>query len=406
MRSYLFLQGVCSPFFLRLAEKLKAEGHGVHKVHFNVGDAVYWSGGDSRYFRGHLSDLKQFLHDIYRKFGVTDQIVFGDRRPIHIAARELGRHCGIRTHIFEEGYFRPYWVTLERDGVNGHSRLPRDANWYREVGKELPDYGDGEPFQSSFRDRALHDVVYHAAGFWNPLVCRRYRTHAPINAASEYAGYVRRLPLQKLRKTRDEQIVAQLAANAQPFFFLPLQLGSDAQILDHSRHPDMVQVIELVMSSFAKHASTESKLVIKNHPLDTGLVDYPEIIRRLAESLELIGRIDYIESGDLNLLLRQARGTITVNSTVGALALGLGCPTIALGAPIYHLAGLTYQGRLDDFWNAPTAPDMTLFRCFRNTVIHATQINGGFYSREGIEMAVNNSRNVLVAEKSPLESLL
>lgn len=406
VRSYLFLQGVCSPFFLRLAQKLKAEGHRVHKIQFNVGDAVYWRGGDSRCFRGPLSDLKQFLNDTYHKLGISDQILFGDRRPIHIAAREQGQQNGIRTHIFEEGYFRPYWVTLEREGVNGHSRLPRDANWYHEVGRRLPDYGDGEPFHSSFRDRALHDVVYHAASFWNPLVFRRYKSHAPTNAASEYAGYVRRLPLQKLRKMRDEQIVAQLAANTQPFFFLPLQLGSDAQILDHSRHTDMVQVLDCVMSSFARHASTDARLVIKNHPLDTGLVDYHGITRRVSETLGLTDRIDYIESGDLNLLLRKAQGTVTVNSTVGALALGLGCPTFALGTPIYHLPGLTFQGRLDEFWNAPTAPDLVLYRCFRNTVIHATQINGGFYSREGIEMSVNNSRNVLVAEKSPLEALL
>jgi len=26
-------------------------------------------------------------------------------------------------HVFEEGYMRPYWVTYERGGSNGHSRL-------------------------------------------------------------------------------------------------------------------------------------------------------------------------------------------------------------------------------------------------------------------------------------------
>jgi len=43
-RSYLFLQGVCSPFFARLAARLKAEGHEIYKVNFNVGDWAYWQG--------------------------------------------------------------------------------------------------------------------------------------------------------------------------------------------------------------------------------------------------------------------------------------------------------------------------------------------------------------------------
>ena len=30
---------------------------------------------------------------------------------------------GLGIHVFEEGYMRPYWVTYERGGSNGNSRL-------------------------------------------------------------------------------------------------------------------------------------------------------------------------------------------------------------------------------------------------------------------------------------------
>jgi capsular polysaccharide export protein len=95
-----------------------------------------------------------------------------------------------------------------------------------------------------------------------------------------------------------------------------------------------------------------------------------------------------------------------VNSTAGGLALDLGCPTVCLSDPIYNLPGLTFQGTLDDFWLNPLLPDTTLLRCFRNTVIHATQINGGFYCDAGITLAVNHSAPVLTAEQSPLDLLL
>jgi capsular polysaccharide export protein len=221
----------------------------------------------------------------------------------------------------------------------------------------------------------------------------------------EYFGYTRRLPLLRFHKSRDHALTDSLIQNAIPFYLLPLQLGSDAQIRDHSRFHDMTEVMAYVMESFAEKAPEQARLVIKNHPLDTGLINYPKIIHKLTTRFALTGRVEYMETGDLHALLRHAQGTVTVNSTVGMASLGLNCPTIALSNPIYNLPGLTYQGHLDDFWQDNARPDAELFRYFRNTVIHATQVNGGFYSRPGIELAVENCRQLLNAKHSPLEQL-
>jgi capsular polysaccharide export protein len=140
--------------------------------------------------------------------------------------------------------------------------------------------------------------------------------------------------------------------------------------------------------------------------LDAGLIDYRRVITGLEKKFALSGRIDYLESGDLDKLLSFARGVVTVNSTLGFLSVGMGCPTVTLSDPIYNLPGLTFQGPLDDFWQDDGKPEAELFRCFRNTVIHTTQVNGGFYSRAGIRMAVNNCRRLLEPERSPLDELL
>lgn len=405
-RSFLFLQGVSSPFFASLADQLKADGHRIYKINFNAGDWLYWGFRPGCNYRGPVSGLRDFLDDKYRKFGITDQILFGDRRPVHRPAVDHGEARGVRTHVFEEGYFRPYWVTLEREGVNGHSLLPRDPDWFWDVGARLPDYGGGQPFHSPFIFRAVHDVVYHAAGFWNPLFFHRYRTHAPFNACIQYIGYAYRLPMLRFYALRDRVLMDALVRGGTPFFLLPLQLGSDAQIRDHSRFDDMAGVMEFVMESFARYAPVEARLVIKNHPLDTGLVNYPKIIGKLSDRFGLSGRVDYLETGDMVALLQHARGMVTVNSTVGALSLGYNCPTISLSDPIYNLPGLTFQGGLDDFWREGHMPDAELFRRFRNAVIHTTQVNGGFYCRKGIELAVQNSLRMLEPERSPLEELL
>lgn len=404
-RSFLFLQGPATPFFSRLADHLVACGHRVIRIHFCAGDAIYWGGHPAISFRDTLESWPKFLDGVYSHYNITDQILFGDQRPVHRPAVILARSYGVRTHVFEEGYFRPYWVTLEREGVNRLSLLPRDPHWFREVGKGLAEPDGVVAFGSPFWKRALHDVTYHLAGMANPLIFPHYRTHA-IPAPIEYAGYVKRFAWLRLYRQRELERVHNLIASRRPYFILPLQLNSDAQIRVHSRFEHMGEVIEYVAKSFAHHADADSHLAIKNHPLDTGLMSYAQIVNNVARRYGLEGRIHFFEDGDLWALVKHAQGMVTVNSTAGIVALECGTPIYALCEPIYNLQGLTAQGGLDDFWNNPEPPENIMFSCFRRVVIHATQINGGFYCSQGIKLAVENAQHALTAEKSPLENLL
>lgn len=407
-RSFLLLQGVCSPFFMRLAARLMHDGHRIVKVNFNVGDAAYWQQhlGTTYAYRDRLETLGEFLDTLYKRHEITDQLLFGDQRPVHRPAVARGNMAGIRTHVLEEGYLRPFWITMEREGVNGHSLLPRQAGWYREVGKALPAAREPVRFHSPFLHRALHDIGYHLAGLGNPLLYPHYRNHAPITAPLEYAAYLRRFTQLRYWKHRDAARIHRLLNASAPYYMLPLQLVGDAQIRHHSPFTDMTQVIEQVMHSFSRYAPGNTRLCIKNHPLDTGLEGYARTIARLAREYDIMNRVVYLESGDLNLLFRNTAGVITVNSTSGFVALEHGCPTLTLSDPIYHLPGLTFQGQLDAFWHDANQPDAELFTCFRRVLLHTVQINGGFYCRKGIELAVNNTAQVLEPEQSPLEALL
>lgn len=405
-RNFLFLQGPATPFFSRLARRLAAGGHTVHRIHLNAGDVLYWNGLPAWHYRGDTEKLRDFVDEKYRRHGITDQILFGDRRPVHRPAVAHGDACGVRTHVFEEGYFRPWWVTLEREGVNGHSLLPRDPAWFWETGARLPEPPAPVAFASPFYKRAVYDLLYHLAGALNPVLFPHYRTHAGVTAPLEYAGYLRRFACLRLIRARERRRALEIAASGAPYFVLPLQLNTDAQIRDHSRFAHMGEVIEYVLDSFARHAPFGSKLVIKNHPLDPGLMNYEKLIRAYAREFALGGRIEYLEDGDLTALVKGARGVVTVNSTVGIVALEQGRPTLTLSDPIYNLPGLTSQVPLDVFWREAAPPDAELFRRFRRCVMHATQINGGFYCATGIALAVQNSLQVLTAERSPLEALL
>jgi len=403
-RSFLFLQGLASPFFSRLADRLRTDGHAVHRINFCAGDAALWGKRPAWSFRHGLEGLGAFLESRFQTHGFSDLILFGDQRPIHRLAMGVARTFGTRVHVFDEGYVRPNWITCERDGVNGHSGLPRDPGWYLTVNLALPNYGDGRPVRVPLRVRAAQDIAYHVANAVNPVVYPNYRTHRPRPAVVEYAGWARRFTQLSVRERADRRLIHRLLAQGRRLFILPLQLNSDAQIVHHSPFRHMADVITLVLKSFAWHAPPETQILIKNHPLDTGLFPYRRHIARLTRELDLRGRVHYVESGHLPTLFKHAAGVVVVNSTVGLSALHQGRPTKALATPIYDLPGLTSGTDLDGFWRHPDPPDRRLFRAFRNTVIHATQANGDLFSREGIAMAVDGCLRLL-AEQSPLEEL-
>ena len=405
MRSFLFLQGGTTPFFAQLSDRLRADGHAVFRINFNGGDRLYWGGRPAANFRGALDELAGFYDETFRRHGVTDVIAYNDRRPVHAPALFLARERGIRAHVFEEGYVRPYFITIERGGVNGNSALPREPEWYRRAGREVPQSEPATACPSSLYARAFHDVAYEVASLANPLLHPRYRTHVPYNRWVGYAAHVRRFAAYPFRARHDRALIARLARDPAPTFLLPLQLESDAQIRHYSPFGTMSEIITRVMGSFSRHAPPDARLVIKNHPLDPGFVNFGRLIACLGREMDVASRVEYVDTGDASALVPRARGVITVNSTVGMSALMHGRPAIALGTAIYDLPGLTFQGTLDAFWRESQPPDAELFRSFRNVVIHATQVNGGYYTRQALALAVANTPRLLLAERTPLEEL-
>ena len=123
-RRFLFLQGPHGPFFHRLARMLEAAGARVWRVGFNAGDRAFWFGAAGYIpYRGTPEAWPDALEAILSDHAITDIVLYGDTRPIHAQAVAAARARGLTVHVFEEGYLRPFWVTYERGGSNGHSRL-------------------------------------------------------------------------------------------------------------------------------------------------------------------------------------------------------------------------------------------------------------------------------------------
>ncbi|MBF3339672.1 capsular biosynthesis protein, partial [Leptospira borgpetersenii serovar Hardjo-bovis] len=115
---------------------------------------------------------------------------------------------------------------------------------------------------------------------------------------------------------------------------------------------------------------------------DRGHRQYRSLIKTLSKRYGVSGRIVYVHDLPLPELLSNAAGVVTINSTAGISALIHNKPLKVMGRALYDIEGLTFQGRLDDFWQASFRPDHTLFSTFRYYLMQKTQLNTVFYSRE------------------------
>jgi capsular polysaccharide export protein len=381
---------MASAFFSRLGQALASRGHQVSRINFNAGDRLFWRLRGALDFRGTETEWPAFLADVLAGRGITDIILFGDCRPLHRRAIQVARALQVNVHVCEEGYLRPHWVTFERDGVNGHSSLPRNADWYREIGASLPPLASMPTIPSSFRRRAWEDLLYNVTTLALQPLYPHYRSHRPRHRLVEYGGWSKKVAMRPMR-TRRAALANRRIDDTTRFFLLPLQLNGDTQIQLHSKFGGMTPVITEIIQSFAGHAAPDTMLVVKEHPLDDGLIDWRRLVARLAAEAGVADRVVYLEFGDLDWLVSHANGVVTVNSTTGTLALGLGIPVMTLGTAIYDIVGLTHQEPLDTFWSAPVAPDLDLYAAFRRVLSSRCLLVGNFFSEAGIRLLVDGA---------------
>ncbi|MDP9056500.1 MAG: capsular biosynthesis protein [Pseudomonadota bacterium] len=395
-RIFLFLQGPPGTFFRDLGAEIEARGARVLRINFNGGDQRDWSGPATCY-RGFQGNWTLFIDRFLRDRGVTDLVLFGDCRPMHMAAHQMARLRGIRVHVFEEGYIRPNWLTLERDGVNGHSSLPRDPATLLVAaeGLELPQ--PMPPIVARLGRRVRDTTRYFTHSLIGTITLRYpfYVSHRPGSIMVEGIGWVAKFATRKTAARRAETTLRQIAG--QRYFLLPLQLSSDYQIRSHSPFSSMRQAADYVLGSFAAHAPPDSKLLIKAHPLDATLGGWGGYVKARARRLGLADRLVHIDGGDLRTLAESSLGVVVVNSTSATFALDRGVPVMALGSAVYAMPGITHQGCLDDFWTAPQAPDPAIYDAFRRVLHNRCLVRGGLASESATRILVRNAAERLLA---------
>ncbi|WP_108816178.1 capsule biosynthesis protein [Loktanella sp. Alg231-35] len=407
-RTFLFLQGPHGPFFRHLGKMLRKTGAAVWRVGFNAGDAVFWRRTPGYIpFTENLAHWPQALASILNEKQITDIVIYGDTRPLHAETVKQARALGLRIHVFEEGYLRPYWVTYERDGSNGHSRLmdisvPQMQAKLAQSGPDVPtppaQWGD-------MRQHIFYGAVYHWFVMFRNGRYPAFRTHRATPIRREAALYTKRLLSMPFLAVGRALATRRITAGGYPYHVALLQLEHDASFQAHSPFDDMSQFISDVIAGFANGAPKHHHIIFKGHPLENGQSPLRRMIADAARTHAVSERVHYLRGGKLAQILDDARSAVTVNSTAGQQALWRGIPLKSFGTAVYDKPEFVSDQPIAAFFAAPHRPDLEAYREYREFLLETSQLPGGFYSASGRKQLLRHVVDKMLAPLDPYDAL-
>ncbi|MGD9918728.1 MAG: capsule biosynthesis protein [Paenirhodobacter sp.] len=407
-RTFLMLQGPHGPFFHQLARMLRAAGTTVWRVGFNKGDENFWFDPASYIrFTDRPEDWPARIAALIAEKSVTDLVLYGDTRPIHAQAIAAAQAAGVTVHVFEEGYLRPYWVSYERGGSNGNSRLMQMSvpEMRAALAQSEIEFPEAPPRWGDMRHHVFYGALYHFFVMVRNGPYRNFAPHRGITVFDEFRLYLRRLLLMPVHRIERAIATARVRLGGFPIHLVLMQLEHDASFRMHSPFTSQTEFIELVMAGFAEGAPAHHHLVFKAHPLEDGRAPIIRAIQEATLRYGLTGRVHFIRGGKLAALLAQARSAVTVNSTAAQQVLWRGLPLKAFGRAVFDKPEFVSDQPLPEFFAAPKRPDTRAYRDYRHYLLETSQVPGGFYSARGRRILMRQVVDMMLAPEDPYDAL-
>lgn len=242
-------------------------------------------------------------------------------------ARAMGTYIkklGIKTLYFEIGNF-PGKLFADPDGVNIRSKF---ARCYRQMDRSDLDMGRFEGWVADFlAEKCKSHQVPQAR------ISTGFNWSYPIDMAGYYFGSAPWSERPRVLRRTLNYVFSRLIRydfdefdpDGQPFFFFPLQVSSDSQILWNSP----IGILDALKEAAAMAAEAGVLLAVKPHPAEIDRL----FVNRLAQLREELGFV-FVNNNTFDLI-RRSEKVITINSTVGLETMLCGKPLTCLGNPMY-----------------------------------------------------------------------
>lgn len=405
---FLFLQGPHGPFFHRLGQMLRQAGATVWRVGFNAGDRAFWFRAPGYIpFEGCLEDWPDTFARLIAEKGITDIVLYGDTREVHATAVAQAKAAGLTVHVFEEGYMRPFWVTYERGGSNGNSRLMQMTVAQMRAALASSDMDTPVPPArwGDMRQHIFYGALYHWFVMFRNGDYPQFRTHRDLAVHKEFSLYFKRLLLMPVHWTKRRLAERRIHNGGFPYHLVLLQLEHDSAFRMHSPFDKMTDFVDMVLRGFAEGAPRHHHIVFKAHPLESGQLPLARHIRQMAAQLGLSGRVHFVRGGKLAQLLNDARSAVTVNSTAAQQVLWRGIPLRAFGSAVFDKPEFVSTQPLPDFFARAERPDLAAYRDYRLYLLETSQLPGGFYSVRGRRQLLRQVVDLMLSPDDPYDAL-
>lgn len=394
----VLLQGPVGPFFSDLQNYLEKQGYDCWRILFNAGDRFYSGKKKKVVYNGSRNEWASWFHNFLTLSCADCIVLFGAERIIHKIARQCAQQLGVSIVSLEEGYIRPGFITVEKNGNNGASPiaglLPSSSFNPDEQNTPTKQNFNG------FSRMCWYGTLYYSIGTLFSSLPQRELFHRRINLFGEAFGWLRNA-CRRFKNTFVAlgEIQTLLEFHEGEYFLIPLQVTTDMQLADAAMGWNNSRLIMETLKSFATHAPKKYRLVFKIHPLERGHSNDHRLIRQTAELLGIHDRVHVLDNGSLGLLARHAAGMITINSTSGLSAIFHGIPLLVIGRALYanpKLANCAFsKPDFDMFWTNHYVANKELRQQYLDWIKVRCLKTGDFYNNSGIDAACQGVYDVI-----------
>lgn len=375
----LFLVGPIGTFFARLSNYFEENNIRTYKISFPLYEYGF---PKSRLIKFHkdIFLFKNYLKKILIEKEIKHIFMYGNVLIPHQQTLDLleelkKEDININSHIFELGYLRPNFVTLENKGINYNSDFIKSREFY--INQNSYKVFPTPRKHARFRIRKIwKTVTFINHSFKNYKIVNGEHKLQPkpiyiwFQIKGFFLKYFFRLTEYKLK---------QKCFFEKKFFIVILQVSTDSQLTEGSDIKNNEKFIYKVIKDFAK-ANVDNYLVFKHHPRDRGYTNYSNQIKKISKKFGLNKKVFYIHDYFLSKLFQNSncKGTVLINSTVGYQSLYHSIPLKSLGIAPYNIKGLSDQRNLTSFFKNTSTVDRLLFKKFYRYILENSQINGNF----------------------------
>lgn len=321
--------------------------------------------GDSlrSYLRRVANHYSRCIEGLIESHGFEEVVEFNGRMNLFIAALDVAAdRCNLQKLVFEQGLFRPGYVTIDGKGVNARNSIDSlDAllagspppyqrrELFEDFASLLP-LPDGSPL-----DYKRRLPKWALARAW--LRMRMQPRHRIFLRTAEGQDLLEAgLPWLRRRPSVTRRLNAFLDSGVHRYIILcPLQVETDTQVLLHSpwirTMSQLTDVVKRAVDLYnSTHPTARAGVVFKMHPMD------PQPLQ-----IDDMDAVWINESTVPEILARRCDLVVTLNSTAAIEAIEAGTPVITLGDAFFNFPGII-SGHCSSSEELPVAIEEALHR--------------------------------------------